>query len=96
MTRKTSIEDVNEALKAKSAEQIVGLNSGETQSMGIVPKVPFQQRIENLAGKKLISNFSCIRAGQEIYFAAGTKWEEIPSIYKIGIQKIDFPAEIFK
>lgn len=96
MSKKTTIEDINEALKAKKTNQTVGLNSGATMEMGDVPRVPFQQRIENLAGKKLISDFICVRAGREIHFPAGTTWEDIPRIYKIGFQKIDFPAEIFK
>lgn len=96
MSKKTTLEDVNAAINAKQVEQTVGLQSGETIVVGKTPAVPFQQRIEKLAGKKLIADFVCVRNGREIRFQAGTQWEDIPKIYKIGFSKIDFPADIFK
>ena len=96
MRNKTTLEDINAAINAKQVEQTVGLQTGETVVVGKTPAVPFQQRIEKLAGKKLIADFVCVRNGREIRFQAGTQWEDIPQIYKIGFSKIDFPADIFK
>ncbi len=97
MSKKTTLEDVNAVINAKKVEhQTVGLQSGETVFVENAPTVPFQQRIESFSGKKLTSDFVCVRNGKETRFPAGTAWEEIPAIYKIGFQKIDFPADIFK
>ena len=94
--RSPTAEEINLALGAEVVDSEIRLKDGSIKNVAGSAVVPFGETFISFAGKKLKRDFSVIRGGRQILFKAGTTWEEIPSHYKAGFTKINFPPDIFE
>ena len=95
--KKTTMEDVNIALKAKEVNsKVMTDEKGSTEIIKNRVVTPFGQEIFMFSGKKLKKEISIVHKGKNIVFKKGTKWEDIEQQYKIENPVINWKKEYFE